>query len=433
MSTRETRPDRFLPVASAALFAVALFLSPGQAGGTPLDRIAAVVNGDAVLASEVERRLRHLVFDFRQRSQRLPSREALAYRAVNELILERLQLRLAQDRGLVVGDGEVAGALARIARGYGTDTDGLGRAIESAGIPFVEFRDRIRNDLLIEKVRRREVLNAIRIEEAEIDRYLKQSEPAAPTQTEYLVGHILVPEAGDAKAARERAQELLRRLRAGEDFAALARRHSSGRRGAEGGSLGWRTAAALPSLFADLAPRLAPGEVSGVIESPSGFHLLKLLDVRSSGQSVVRQTRASHILVIPTALVDDDEARRRLVRLRDRVRFGEDFGDLARSHSDDAASAVRGGDLGWLNPGTVPPDFEAVLDRLGEGELSEPFRSAAGWHLVRVSARRNRDNTEEVRRSRARAALFERTADEELSAWLAQLRDGAFIRIRLDE
>ena len=431
-SGRADRPRRVLP-AAFALFVTALALPPGDAGAAPLDRVAAVVNGDAILASEVERRLRHLVFDLRQRAVRIPNREALVYRAVDELILERLQLRLAEELGLSITDGELHSTLARIARRNDTDTAGLSRSIEAGGIPFSEFRARIHNDLLIEKVRWREVLNGIRVGDAEIDRYLAQTEPPPPEGDEYLLGHILIPRGDGEAAARARVEGILQRLQAGDDFSELARRHSSGGRAAAGGRLGWRTAATLPSLFADLVQRLTPGETSGVIESPSGFHIVKLINVRASGQSFVRQTRASHILITPTALVSDDEARERLLRLRERIRFGANFGELARSHSDDTPSAVRGGDLGWVNPGTMAPDFEAVMNRLGEGELSEPFRSTAGWHLLRVVDRRNHDNTEEVRRNRARNAVFDRKANEELTAWLAQLRDGAFIRIRVDE
>ena len=424
------RPGRLLAVFALAVLAA---VPPAASFAASLDRVAAVVDGNPILASEVERRFRHLVFDLRQRSARLPAREALVRRAVDELIVERLQLRIADALGLRVTDRELDRALASIARRYGLGIDGLRGSIESAGIPFSEFRTRIHDDLLIERVRQREVLSRISVTDAEIDRYLAQPAQARSAASEYLVGHILISRSDGEAAARARMEEVLRGLRAGEAFADLARRHSSGRHAAEGGTLGWRTAAALPSQFAGLVPRLKPGEVSGAIESPSGFHVVKLIDTRRSGQSFVRQTRASHILVVPDALVSREEARLRLERLRSRAMQGEDFGELARFHSDNPTSAVHGGDLGWLSPGMAPPDFEAVMDGLGEGELSEPFETASGWHLLKVLERRNHDNTEEVERNRARNAIFERKAGEALAAWLGRLRDSAFIRVRLDE
>lgn len=425
--------SRTLPIRAAAVALVLLAgIVPTGIGAASLDRIAAVVNGDAVLASEVDRRFRHIVFDLRQASSRLPAREVLVGRAVDELILERLQLRIAEDLGLRITDDELERTLAAIARRYGTDSAGLRRSIEGAGIPFSEFRNRIHNDLLIERVRQREVLNRISVSDAEIDRYLAQPGQASVAADEYLVGHLLIPRSGDEAAARRQVEEVRRRLEAGEAFADLARAYSAGGQAAEGGILGWRTAASLPSLFAGLVPQLEPGGPSRVVESSSGFHVIVLIDERTPGQSFVRQTRASHILVVPDARVTGEEARLRLERLRGRILQGEDFAALARAHSDDPVSAVRGGDLGWLSPGMAPPTFQAMMDGLDEGALSEPFRSASGWHLLKVGKRRNHDNTEEVRRSRARSAIFERKAGEELAAWLGRLRDSAFVRIRPD-
>ena len=428
-----TRTARSLGTPTAAAIALLLATLSAASTAAELDRVAAVVNGEAILASEVERRFQHIVFDLRQSSAGLPTQEALVRRSLDELILERLQLRIGERLGLHITSNELDRAIASIARRYDATVADLRRSLETGGIPFTDFRERIRNDLLVERVRRREVLNRIRISNAEIDRYLAQPDQAPPDGDEYLIGHILIPRSDGEAAARARAEEVVQRLQAGEAFADLARRHSSGGRAAEGGLLGWRTAAALPSLFAGLVPQLEPGDTSGIVESPGGYHIIKLVDARRAGQSFVRQTRAAHILVAPRRLVSDDEARVRLERLRERILYGDDFGVLARSHSDDTVSAVRGGDLGWLSPGGTPPDFEAEMDRLQEGELSEPFKSSWGWHILRVLERRDHDNTEEVRRSHARNAIFQRKANEELTAWLGELRDNAFIRIRLGE
>jgi len=422
---------RGLPAVAVAAAAVFLLALPGTA--SELDRVAAVVNGDVILMSEVERRFRHLVFDFRQTGSRLPTQEALVRRSLDELILERLQLGIAERLGLRVSDARVDRTIESIARRHNATLADLGRALEAGGISFADFRERIRNDLIVEGVRRREVVNRIRVSDEEVARYLSRSERAPSEGEEYLVGHILISRESGGTAARATAEDVLRRLRAGESFAVLARRHSSGARASEGGTLDWRPATSLPSLFADVIPDLAPGDTSDIIESSSGFHIVRLLDARAAGQSVVHQTHAAHILVTLKALVSDDDARLRLERLRERILQGEDFGELARFHSDDTASALRGGDLGWLSPGDTAPEFETVVNALEEGELSEPFKSSSGWHLVRVLARRDHDNTEEVRRAQARNAVFQRKANDALTAWLGELRDNAFVRIRRGE
>ncbi len=425
------RPARSPGIVLAAAVALLFVVSPVRAA--ELDRVAVVVNGDVILVSEVERRFRHLVFDLRQTSTVLPGRDALVRRSLDELVLERLQLRVAERLGVRISNRALDRAVESIARRHGATVADLRRSLEARGIPFSDFRARIHTDLVVENVRRQEVFNRIRVSEAEVDRFLSRPDRATDEGDEYLVSHLLISGTDDRAAARATAEDVLRRLEAGEPFANLARRLSSDRLGAEGGVLGWRSAADLPSLFADIVPRLEPGETSGIIESPSGFHIVQLVDVRPAGQSVVRQTHAAHILVTIKPLVTDDDARLRLERLRERILQGEDFGELARFHSDDSASAVRGGDLGWLNPGGTIPELQAVMDRMEEGELSEPFKSAWGWHLLRVFGRRNHDNTEEVRRAQARNAVYQRKADEELTAWLRQLRDNAFIRIHLGE
>ena len=417
-----------MAVAAALLVFVTL---PGAA--TELDRVAAVVNGDVILESEVERRIRHLVFDLRNSAAGLPAEDAIVRRSLDELILERLQLRIAERLGLRVSPADVERTIGVIAQRHNAGVDDLRRALAQGGIPFKDFSERIHNDILVERVRRQEVYNRVQVTKAEVDRYLARPDRAPESGDEYLLGHILVPRGEGGAAGRGHAEEVLRELRAGEDFATLARLYSSGGRASEGGLLGWRPASELPSLFAGVVPRLGPGGTSGIIEDSSGYHIVRVHDVRRAGQSVVHQTHAAHILVTTGPLVSDDDARLRLGRLRERILQGEDFAELARFHSDDTASAVRGGDLGWLSKGEATADFEAVMEELEESELSEPFKTGWGWHIVRVLARRDHDNTEEVRRARARNAIFQRKADDELLTWLRLLRDNAFIRIRLDE
>ena len=337
MRMRTTRPRRIPGILAATLLLAAL-----PAGAAEIDRVVAVVNGDAILASELERRAKHLAYDLRQTGSPLPSRDALVGRSLDELVMERLQLGIAERSGMRVADEDLDRAIESIARRHGASVVEMRNSLEAGGIPFGEFRDRIRTDMLVEGVRRREVLNRIEVSAAEIDRYLARPDQAPTEVDEFLVGHILIPRSGDEEASRRRSEDVLARLDAGEAFTDLARRHSSGSRASEGGILDWRPAAALPSLFAGLVPRLVPGETSGIIEDESGFHIVRLIDVRRADQEFVRQTRAAHILVTEKPLLSDNEARLRLDRLRHRILQGEDFGELARFHSDDAASAVRG-------------------------------------------------------------------------------------------
>ncbi|HHQ41118.1 MAG TPA: molecular chaperone SurA, partial [Chromatiales bacterium] len=226
--------------------------------------------------------------------------------------------------------------------------------------------------------------------------------------------------------------EVAARARAGEDFAALAVAHSDGQKALEGGDLGWRKADELPSIFADVVPRMEPGEVSGVIRSPSGFHIVKLLEVRGDEPHVVEQVRLRQILLRPGELLSEEEARLRLEQLRERVLAGEPFEALARAHSEDAASAARGGDMGWLAPAELPPQVAEAIRGLGPGEVSRPFRTPAGWHLVQLVERRRSDDTEAYRRARARKLLRQRKVEERLQLWLRRLRDEAYVELRLD-
>ena len=420
---------RGLPAAAVAAFL--LFALPGTA--SELDRVAAVVNGDVILVSEVERRFRHLVFDLRQTGARLPAQEALVRRALDELILERLQLGIAEQLGLRVSDTRVDRTIESIALRHNATLADLDRALAAGSIPFADFRERIRNDLIVDGVRRREVLNRIRSA-------TRKSPDISPCPTGLRprarsISSVTSSSPGPATMRRRgrRRRTCCGRLRAGESFAALARRHSSGARASEGGTLDWRPAAALPSLFADVVPDLAPA-----IRATSSR---ARADSTSSGSSTfARPARAWFARRAPRKSSSPsgrwyptDDARLRLERLRERILQGEDFGELARFHSDDTASAVRGGDLGWLSPGDAAPEFEAMVSAMEEGDLSEPFKSSFGWHLVRVLARRDHDNSEEVRRAQARNAVFQRKANEELTAWLGELRDNAFVRIRLGE
>ena len=308
------------------------------------------------------------------------------------------------------------------------------------GYDFVTFREGIRDELMISEVRRRQVESRVQISERDIDHYLSTAENReAADRRQYRIGHILIAVPADASPeetteARSRAERVLAEIRTGADFANMAVAHSDGQQALDGGDLGWRKAADLPTLFSDAVLRLKAGEVTEPIRSPSGFHLVKLIKVEHGGErQIIEQTRARHILMVLDELTDEAAAIRQLRTLRERIVNGEDFGELARVHSDDSGSAPRGGDLGWIDPGNTVPEFERMMDSLAPGGISEPFRSQFGWHVVQVLERREHDDTGAARRSEAVRRLRARRVEEEMQTWLRQLRDEAYVEYRLDE
>jgi peptidyl-prolyl cis-trans isomerase SurA len=287
-------------------------------------------------------------------------------------------------------------------------------------------------------VRQREVGDRIVVSERDVENFLAMQAKQGSTDFEYRMAQILIGTADGATpeeiAEKEHeAREVLAELRNGADFAETAVAVSDGQQALEGGDLGWKKAVQLPTIFANIAAQMSPGEISDVIRSPSGFHIVKLLDVRGQERHIVTQTLSRHILIRPNEIVSDEDAESRLLQLKSRIEQGEDFGTLARSHSDDRGSAIKGGELGWLSPGDLIPKFEAVADSLQVGEVSEPFKTQFGWHIVQVMERREHDNTAEVLRAAARQQIRERKLEEEGQAWLAQIRDTAFVEYRLEE
>ena len=424
-----------LLAAALALLACAGPARPVAAAVEPIERIVAVVNDDVVLESELRNRLRTVVAQLRERATRLPPEPVLRRQVLERLILERLQLQLAERLGIRVDDETLNRAIRDIARRNGMDLETFRAALERDGFSFERFREDIRNEMIIARLQRQQVASRVTVSDREVEEFLASAQ--AQARRAYHVAHILiaVPEAASPEqiaAARREAEAVAARARAGEDFAALAAAHSDGQKALEGGDLGWRRADELPSVFADVVPRLKPGEVSEVIRSPSGFHIVKLLEVRGDEPHVVEQVRLRQILLRPGELLSEDEARLRLEQLRERVLAGEPFEALARAHSEDAASAARGGDMGWLAPAELPPQVAEAIRGLAPGEVSRPFRTPAGWHLVQLVERRRSDDTEAYRRARARKLLRQRKVEERLQLWLRRLRDEAYVELRLD-
>jgi peptidyl-prolyl cis-trans isomerase SurA len=425
-----------LPAASAQLV-----FGPGpEESGQQLDNIVAVVDDDVITRGELEAALTGVTSQLRQRGTPVPPREALESQILERLILSKLQQRAAERNGVVVDDQTLNATIEDLARRNNLSLSQLRATLERDGIPFAQFREDIRKELLASRLRQRVVDSRIQISEQEVEDSLNI--PAASTggAREYHIAQILigVPEGAtpdQIDEARRRVEQVLGQLRQGADFASLAAAVSDGRQALEGGDLGWRTPEQLPRLFVDAVLRLRPGEVSEPIRSPSGFHLVKLLEARGGGggQTVLlTQTRARHILLTGNGQTSDEDQAEFLRNLRDRVRNGEDFAALARANSNDSRTAERGGDLGWINPGQLGPEFEQVLNQLEPGQVSEPFKTPFGWHLVQMQERRQREgDSGDLQRAQARESLFKRRAEEEWDLWLRRLRGEAYVELRL--
>jgi len=407
----------------------------------PVDRIVAIVDKDVVTMTELQARVAAAERELRRQGTTLPEHKILEQQVLEQLILQKAQLRLAKNIGIQVDDVQLDRAMERIAENNRLTLPEFRRRLEADGIPYAQFREEVRDQILLSRVREREVDNKIQVSESEIDLFLEENKVTTTENNEYEVAHILVrvPEQanpGQIAAARERADKVRAEAAGGGDFAKLAASYSDGPNALRGGALGWRSAERLPELFADALKGMKPGEVSGVLRSPAGFHVLKLVDRRSAGTVAgapqVVQTHARHILIKTSESVSQDDARRRLLDLRERItRGGADFAELARQYSEDG-TAARGGDLGWLYPGDTVPDFERAMDALQPGELSQPVQTPFGWHLIEVLARRKADVSADRIRQRARMVLRERKSEEAYQEWLRQLRDSTYVELRLE-
>ena len=411
----------------------ALLSAPGRvAANVPLNRIIAIVNDDVVLQSELAKRENMILEQLRQQKAKLPPPDVLRRQVLERLILENLQLQMAERAGIRVDEETLNAGLRRLAQQNGTTLTEFQSMLEADGMNYQAFREEFRRQIIRSRLRQQMVDNRIQVTEQEIDNLLETAAAASDTEREYHLLHILVslPESASPEqiqAAQARAQNILARLRGGADFRQTAIAESDSQDALEGGDLGWRKAGQLPSFFTQVIGELQRGQFSELIRTPSGFHIVKLEGVRGEDKHLVEQTRASHILLRPDALHDEHEIRTRINQLRARILAGDSFEELARAHSQDPGSASEGGDLGWVNPGQMVPEFEQAMNALEPGEISEPVKSRFGWHLIKVTGRRQHDDTQQFRRARARETIRKRKAEEELDIWLRRLRDEAYV------
>jgi len=435
---------RFLTSACLGVAALVLGASAAlaqSAAPSPVvlvDRIVAVVNSEVITSGELADRVKAVTQQLGRQGTPLPAPDLLQKQVLERMIMERLQLQQAKETALRVDDLQLDRTVARVAETNKMSLTQFRQTLERDGVQFDKFREEIRNEILMSRLREREVDSRIAVTDNEIDYFLSQQAASPGAADEFNLSHILLrlPEqASPEEVTRQhaRAEQVLAQLRAGADFSKLAVSYSDAQDALQGGAMGWRSRDRLPDVFAHALDAMKPGEVSGVLRSPAGFHLIKLIDRRGAGApAIVEQTHVRHILVKTSEIVSEADARRKLNNLRERIVNGADFAELARLNSDDASSA-KGGDLGWIYKGDTVPEFERVMDGLKVGELSEPFASPFGWHLVQVLGRRQADVSGERRQAQARVILRERKSDEAYQEWLRQLRDQAFVQYRSDE
>ena len=403
-----------------------------------IDRVVAVVNDEAITQYELDDAKRVVLQQLKQQKVAQPPADVLERQVLERLITKRALLQYAKDNGIKVDDLTVERTVQRIAEDNRMTIDDLRKALARDDIPYAKYREDIRDEIVLQRIREREVENRITVSDGEVDLYLAAMKAQAGGETEYRLAHILVvvPEQASTdqiEARRRRAEEALKSIKTGGEFGQVAATFSDAPDALQGGNLGWRQGARLPTIFVETVRKMKVGDVSPVLRSPAGFHIVKLLDKRSRDEpAVVDQTHARHILVRVSEITSEADARAKIERLRDRIEAGAKFEEMAKLNSEDA-SAAKGGDLGWINPGDTVSAFETAMNRLGVGQVSPPVRTPFGWHLIEVLGRRKQDVTADRERTQAQIAIRQRKSDEAFEEWVRQTRDRAYVEIRLDE
>jgi peptidyl-prolyl cis-trans isomerase SurA len=431
--------SRAFLVLAAFLAASSAFAQTREASssGVLLDRVAATVNEGVVLSSELDEEL--LTISERLRAQKLdlPPMNVLRQQVLDRLVLQELQIQRANRAGIKVSDESVNNALRDVAEQNKIPLADLPAALASQGIDYANYREGLRKEMMMQILRQRDVFARINVSPREIDQFLERQKKMPSESNEYNVSHILVavPQAATPEQldeATKRAEDVYQKATAGEDFGRLAVAYSNAQTALEGGSLGWRKGPELPTFLGEVIAGMKTGDVTKPIRTPSGFHILKLNEMRGNAQVIVNQVHARHILIKPNELQDDATVQQKLSSIRDRIlNKGENFTAVASVVSEDPGSAAEGGDLGWAGPGTYVPEFEKQLAQLQPDEISQPFRTQFGWHIIQLLGRRQFDTTQDVIRQRAFNALRESKADEETELWLRRLRDEAYVEYKL--
>jgi peptidyl-prolyl cis-trans isomerase SurA len=402
-----------------------------------LDRIVAVVEDDVILERELNTEVAAIAAKLRSGNVMIPPEFVLRKQVLERMVVDKLQRQLAAKSGVQVSDEMLRNSVGEIAARNNMSVEAFREELNRQGMDYKSFEDNIRNEIVINQLRGREIGARVKVTDAEVAHYMETQSQAGLSNSQYRIGHILiaVSEAASASTiqkAKEKADQVVADLRGGQDFKQMAISVSNDDNALKGGDLGWRSIGQIPTLFADTVTGMSQGDVSEPIRSPSGFHIIKMLETEGSGQHIVTKTKVRHILIKTNELVDDAEAEKRLLALRERIKDGDDFAALARAHSDDKGSAINGGSLDWVAPGALVPPFEEAMNKLGINEISQPVQTQFGWHMIQVLGRENQDNSDQFRKDKIRDEIRKRKIEEETELWLRRLRDEAYVEIDLD-
>ena len=405
--------------------------------GELLDRVVAQVDEGVVLQSELDSQMTMISQRLIEQGVELPPDSVLRQQVLERLVLTEIQMQRANDLDIRVSDEQLNGALVNVASRHSIPFNDLPAVLAAEGIEYGAYREEMRREMIMGQLRQRDVESRVNVTPRELDQYLAKQSERLDANAEYELAHILISLPGNAtpeqiKTAETKAQDLYRTLLQGADFGKTAVASSESRDALEGGYLGWLKSGEVPTLFADIIPTLGKGQVSEPVRSGSGYHLLKLMGLRGVEPVIVSQIHTRHILIMTNEILDSESAHKKLQDIRKRiVEDGEDFGAVAKAISDDPGSAAEGGDLGWATRGRFVKDFEDVADTLEENEISEPFKTQFGWHILQLLGKRQHDSTAENRRNQAFQALRQRKVVEQTEIWMRRIRDEAFVEIRL--
>ena len=399
-----------------------------------LGKIAAVVESDVILEQELDREVSAIAQRIQASNTQMPPESILRKQVLEKMIMDKLQRQLAEKAGINVTEDMLNNSAADIAQRNNMTLQQFRSELERQGMSYKSFLDNIRNEIIINQLRGREIGGRIKVTDQEVDHYLETQDKIGGEAVQYHLGHILIAvkegaSATEIQQAQSKADELVRKLRAGQDFTQTAMSDSEDANALKGGDLGWRTLNDIPTLLAGSVSKMSPGEVADPIRSPSGFHIIKMLEVKGLENHFITKTKVRHILIKTNELVDDEEAKKRLLALKSRIADGDDFAALARAHSDDKGSALKGGSLDWVGPGDLVKPFEETMSKLNINEISDPVQTQFGWHLIQVLDRQNKDDSQEHKKNLVRDAIRKRKIEEETELWMRRLRDEAYVEI----
>jgi peptidyl-prolyl cis-trans isomerase SurA len=418
-------------------FLVCLHVFTPNAGAEVLDKIVAIVEDDVILQHELEQEAAVIMQKIQASNTAMPPESVLKRQVLEKMVVEKLQRQLAERAGINLTEDMLTSSATEIAQRNNMTLEQFKDELTKQGLSYQGFLDNMRNEIIINQLRGKEIGERVKVTDREIEHFIETEDKGGGELGQYHLGHILIAlkegaSSVEIKTAKAKAEAVVKDLRAGQDFSKVAMSASQDANALKGGDLGWRSKNDVPTVFVDYVTKMKPGDISDPIRSPSGFHVIKMLEAKGVGTQIITKSRARHILIKTNELINDEEAQKRLLALKQRISDGDSFETLARSHSDDKGSALKGGLLGWVGPDDLVKPFQEAMEKLPLNQISEPVQTQFGWHLIEVLERQNKDNTGESKKNQIRDILRKRKIEEETELWLRRLRDESYVEIFAD-